>query len=308
MYRLHRVDDRRRRCHVSQPHAGCDYLGEGAAVEHGPFLVQGLDGGGVFSGEAQVRVAVVLEDREAVTLGNVEHVLSSSQAHVGAGGVLESGDGVQKLRPLTPVSQAGEDVVQCAGDDSLFVHVHAHETGAVASHDAHRAGVAELLREYDVTGVREKLHVSRYGLAGAGGEQNLVGRHVHTPLALQLLGDELPHGGVSLGMGVIDQVLTFILQCAAQGLQEAVGGERVRVRKRRGEVESDAPPAWCGLGRRRNPPGDAVRKVEGVGRHEPSRKVLKQRRKYITTPTQGLAELPSPSTTNPFFYPWVQVV
>ena len=121
-------------------------------------------------------------------MGNVQHVLPTSKAHVGAGGILEGGNRVQKLRPLTPVSQAGEDVVQCAGDDSLFVHVHTHETGAVASHDAHRAGVAELLREDDVTGVREKLHVSRHGLAGAGGEQNLVGRNVHPPLSVPASG------------------------------------------------------------------------------------------------------------------------
>ena len=92
-------------------------------------------------------------------------------------------------------------------------------------------------------------------------------------------------------MGVVDQVLAFVLQGATQRLMEAVGGKRIRVRKSGGEVELHATAAGGGLGRGRNPPSDAVRKVKGVGSHNPSPNVLKQPPKYTTPPKLRLAGL-----------------
>ena len=227
----HLLQDRLGPDGVAHPHAGGDDLGEGAGVDHHALGIQGLDGGHVLPGKAQIAVGVVLQDDDVVLPAQLIDFLALLQAHGDAGGVLEVGDGVQVLHVFLGV----QGLLQLLGVDAVFLHGDAHQLGPVGAEGVQRADEAGGLAQDGVPLVEQSLGEEVHHLLGAAGDEDVVVLGAHMVLLGHVAHQVLAQGGVALCDAVLKGVDGGVLQQLLGNLPHRLVGEGVRGGVARGQ-------------------------------------------------------------------------
>ncbi len=95
------------------------------------------------------------------------------------------------------------------GQHSIVVGCNAANVGLEPVECPQGPAIREVLGDNDVARVEQRLQHHVDGLAGAVGQDNVVGRHVDRPVARELLRDELAERRIAGGVGVDGEVAAF---------------------------------------------------------------------------------------------------
>ena len=139
----------------------------------------------------QVRVALVLKDRDVVFTSEGQQRVAAIQRQDARCGVLDGRDGVDEFRRDALRLQLGELVGQRVNDDAVAVQLHAHQLGTQLAEPVHRALVTVFLGQHRVAGVDQQLADHIKALARSGGDQDVLDRGGDAALPLALVGNEL---------------------------------------------------------------------------------------------------------------------
>ena len=175
-----------------------DVLGERADVDHAVVAGHGPHGGRAAAVEGEVRVAVVLEDRHVVGLGEGQDLGAARRAHHRRRRVLHGRDGVDELRPHTLRLQVGQRLAEGCRRQPVTVDRHPDDLGAPALHARQRAAVGLLLDDDGVALGDQRAEHELQRRAGARGHRHLVGRHLDPRVRLQLAHKELAQRQIAL--------------------------------------------------------------------------------------------------------------
>ena len=179
----------------------------------------------VLAGEADVAVRVVLEDHEAVRLGEGEQRLALGERQRVPGGVLEVRDDVHELRLHAAVEQRA----QLVGVDAVGLERHHPHVGAEAAEVQQRAVVRRLLDDDGVAGGDEGREEERVGLHRAVRDEDVV------VVDAVLLGDPVPQGRVADARAVAGHAAGVVGERRHGAVAQAVDVDDVEGRSAAGE-------------------------------------------------------------------------
>ena len=207
-------------------HARREDLAEGGQVHHpAGATVEFEQRGKRVALEADHPVRVVLDDEQAVGVGELDEALPAGQRHGDARGILEVGDGVEQLGRAALVGQARVGLFQQVNAHAVVVEGHVGHVCAVGGEARHRARVGGALGQHGVAGVHEGPDAQVNGLLAARGDEDVVNACVRT-----LVG----HEDGDLLAQILHAVGGAVLQARCQVLGTHVGHDVVEDGAREG--------------------------------------------------------------------------
>jgi hypothetical protein len=170
------------------------------------------DGGGAVV-EPQVAVGVVLDHRHTGLKRGCSHGGAARLGHGAAGGVLEVRQQVDEARACRALARLGAQVV---GEHAAVVAVHADHVRLHRRERLQRAEVGGRFHQDAAAGVDQDLGHQVQALLGAGGDQHLVGVHVHA-LLLQVMRHPVAQGAIAFAGGVLQGGAAVLRQHPLRG-------------------------------------------------------------------------------------------
>ena len=240
--------------HVANAQGGRDRLGERPAVDHPRGIAQRPDRRRPRPLPQEVGVAVVLEDRHAEPLRQLQQLEPAGLGQHAARRVLHRRDRIDVLRPHALALKPRQDLAERVGPDALLVERRPDGVHADGGKSRQRAAIGRGLGDHGIAG-REQDRVDQIErLKRAGGDQDLVGATIHARAPLERARDELAQGAVALRaalQAIGRQRPAFTLQNGIRGRGQTGDRDVVGVVVAANEVEGGKPgPA---LRRRRQP-------------------------------------------------------
>ncbi len=201
----------------AQAQAGGQHLGERAQVD-AAFRVAGGERQRRGLVEPEVAVGVVLHQRQAQLGGFGRQRCAARLGHRAARGVLEVGQQIHEARAVRARAHLGGQVVH---QRAFVVARHAVHVGLHGREGLQGAEVGRGFHQHAASRVDEHLGHQVQALLRAGGDQDLVGRHVP--------GQEIRHGlaqrQVALARGVLQRGGSVVAQHRRAGLREVIDRE-----------------------------------------------------------------------------------
>ena len=193
---------------VGYPQTRGQDLGEGTGIDHNAVRIHTLNGGQRLTGHPQVAIRVVLQDQHTILLGKGVHLLPFLQAHGGARGVLEIGNGVDKSGGRVLLQHP----LQSGGVHTVCLHRHTGQLTTVGAEAVQRANKGRFLADHRIAFVAQHLGNQVHNLGRTADDQQIVpvGTDLFSP------GKPVPHrvpqGLIPLGHAVLQGVNGRFLQ------------------------------------------------------------------------------------------------
>ena len=140
-----------------------------------PFFAHGVDRGRALAVPDQVGIAVVLENRHAILLRQLQQFGAARLRHDGAGRILHRRDGVDVFRRDAAALEIGERCGQRVHPHALAVEWNADRVDAEPGQPVQRALVGFLLDDHGVATRQQRRIDEVERLQRAGDDQDIVG-------------------------------------------------------------------------------------------------------------------------------------
>ena len=186
------------RRHITRAQIGRDGLGEAADVDHAAELVQAGQRGA--HSRIHVGVDVVLHQRKTMLLGQLQQPVQVRDRRHGTGRALQARLGEEHRGPVCGQQRLQRGQVIARGGARHAHHLRARKT----QHEV-QIGVAGVVHQNHITGLDQAASHQVQRLAGALGQQHLVGIHRQVVLG-QRLGHHHAQRHVAVGQAVAVQL------------------------------------------------------------------------------------------------------
>ena len=197
-----------------------------------------MAGGSGIAVYAEVRVRLVLQNRDAVGLRDFQHMPPTLRAQRHAHRVLIDADRVYQLRLYALGHRIFHSLLQRVRVHPVRVRFDVDYVRALAQQHPQRAGVAELLDEHRIASVYERVQYRPDRAARAGAKEDVVYRYLDASIRAERLRDVLAQARMSLRRRVLRQIYPLVRHDVRERRNEPVHRHRVLVRVRNREREA----------------------------------------------------------------------
>ena len=156
----------------------------------------------MLSGKPQITVGVVLQNHHAVLFCQLIQLFPLFPAHGNAGGVLEVGNGIDKLCSFLFL----QSLFQCLHIHSVFFHGNAAQANFIGTEGVQRTDKTGLFADNHIPLVAQGFGQQIHHLLCTGGDENIVKVTADVVGLFHVSGHRFPQGNVSFCLAILQCV------------------------------------------------------------------------------------------------------